>query len=41
VRRQAKSDRQLQAALRLLRNTRSQEEALTTAVAAQASGRAR
>ena len=41
VRRQAKSDRQLQAALRLLRTTRSQEEALTTAVAAQASGRGR
>ncbi len=41
VRRQAKADRQLQAALRLLRTTRSQDEALTAAVAAQASGRVR
>ncbi len=41
VRRHAKADRQLQAALRLLRATDSQEEALTAAVAAQASGRAR
>jgi hypothetical protein len=41
VRRQAKADRQLQAALRLLRTTRSQEDALTAAVAAQASGRGR
>jgi predicted transcriptional regulator len=41
VRRQAKADRQLQAALRLLRTTRSQEEALTAAVAAQVSGRVR
>lgn len=41
VRRQARVDRQLQAALRLLRTTASQQEALTAAVAAQASGRAR
>ncbi|HEX6107194.1 MAG TPA: S41 family peptidase [Gemmatimonadales bacterium] len=41
VRRQAKADRQLQAALRLLRTTETQQEALTAAVAAQASGRVR
>ena len=41
VRRQAKSDRQLHAALRLLRTTRSAQETLTAAVAAQASGRLR
>ena len=41
VRRQAKADRQLQAALRLVRNADSQQEAITAAVAAQASGRAR
>ncbi len=41
VRRQAKADRQLQAALRLLRGSRTQQEALTSAVAAQASGRQR
>lgn len=41
VRRHAKADRQLQAALRLLRSAGSQEEALTAAVAAQASGRVR
>jgi carboxyl-terminal processing protease len=41
VRRQAKADRQLQAALRLLRGSESQQEVITAAVAAQASGRAR
>jgi hypothetical protein len=41
VRRQAKADRQLQAALRLLREADSQEETITTAVAAQAAGRMR
>ena len=41
VRRQARADRQLQAALRLLRNGGSQQDLLTTAVAAQASGRIR
>ena len=41
VRRQAKADRQLKAALRLLRSADTQEEALTRAIAAQASGRAR
>ncbi|MBA3556384.1 MAG: hypothetical protein H0W29_16750, partial [Gemmatimonadales bacterium] len=41
VRRQAKADRQLQAALRLLRRTDSQQETLTAAIAAQASGRLR
>jgi carboxyl-terminal processing protease len=41
VRRQAKADRQLQAALRLLRNSDTQQETITAAVAAQASGRAR
>lgn len=41
VRRQAKADRQLQAALRLLRNAETQQETITAAVAAQASGRAR
>lgn len=41
VRRQAKADRQLQAALRLLRGSDTQQEAITAAVAAQASGRAR
>ena len=41
VRRQAKGDRQLQAALRLLRNSDTQQETITTAVAAQASGRSR
>ncbi len=41
VRRQAKADRQLQAALRLLRSSRSQQETITTAVAAQAAGRSR
>jgi carboxyl-terminal processing protease len=41
VRRQAKADRQLQAALRLLRGSESQQETITTAIAAQASGRSR
>jgi predicted transcriptional regulator len=41
VRRQAKADRQLQAALRLLRTSESQQQTITTAVAAQASGRTR
>jgi hypothetical protein len=41
VRRQAKADRQLQAALRLLRGAESQQEAITAAVAAQAAGRSR
>jgi carboxyl-terminal processing protease len=41
VRRQAKADRQLQAALRLVRRTGTQQEMLTAAVAAQASGRLR
>jgi carboxyl-terminal processing protease len=41
VRRQAKSDRQLQAALRLLRTTKTPQETLTAAVAGQASGRLR
>jgi carboxyl-terminal processing protease len=41
VRRQAKADRQLQAALRLLRGSDTQQETITTAVAAQASGRSR
>ncbi len=41
VRRQAKADRQLQAALRLLRETDTQQDAITAAVAAQASGRVR
>ena len=35
-RRQAKADRQLQAALRLLRDSDSQQETITSAVAAQA-----
>ena len=39
VRRQAKADRQLQAALRLLRNSDNQQETITSAVAAQATGR--
>jgi hypothetical protein len=41
VRRQAKADRQLQAALRLLRNGGTQQEILTTVIAGQASGRIR
>jgi carboxyl-terminal processing protease len=41
VRRQAKADRQLQAALLLLRSSDSQQETITAAVAAQASGRSR
>ena len=41
VRRQAKGDRQLQAALRIVRTVGSQQEAITSAVAAQASGRVR
>ncbi|HEU5039804.1 MAG TPA: S41 family peptidase [Gemmatimonadales bacterium] len=41
VRRQAKADRQLQAALRLLRAGGSQQDILTAAVAGQASGRIR
>ncbi len=41
VRRQAKADRQLQAALRLVRTTDTQHEALAAAVAAQTSGRLR
>jgi carboxyl-terminal processing protease len=41
VRRQAKGDRQLQAALRLIRNADSQQGAITSAVATQASGRVR
>jgi carboxyl-terminal processing protease len=41
VRRQAKADRQLQAALRLLRGSGSQQETITAAVAAQAAGRSR
>jgi len=41
VRRQAKADRQLQAALRLLRSSESQQGTITGAVAAQAAGRSR
>jgi carboxyl-terminal processing protease len=41
VRRQAKADRQLQAALRLLSTSESQQQTITAAVAAQASGRTR
>lgn len=41
VRRQAKADRQLQAALRLLKRSGTQQETITAAVATQASGRAR
>jgi carboxyl-terminal processing protease len=41
VRRQAKADRQLLAALRLLRGSDSQQETITTAVATQASGHQR
>jgi hypothetical protein len=41
VRRQAKGDRQLQAALRLVRNADTQQGVITSAVAAQASGRVR
>jgi carboxyl-terminal processing protease len=41
VRRQAKADRQLQAAIRLIRGAHTQQETITAAVAAQASGRAR
>ena len=41
VRRQAKADRQMQAALRLLRGSHTQQETITAAVASQASGRAR
>jgi hypothetical protein len=41
VRRQAQADRQLQAALRLLRGSDSQQETITSAVAAQAAGRSR
>ncbi len=41
VRRQAKGDRQLQAALRIVRTAGNQQEAITSAVATQASGRAR
>jgi hypothetical protein len=41
VRRQSKADRQLQAALRLVRGSRTQQEVLAAAVAAQASGRQR
>ncbi len=41
VRRQAKADRQLQAALRLVRNSDNQQETITSAVAAQATGKAR
>jgi len=41
VRRQAKADRQLQAALRIVRGSRTQQEALTAAVAAQTSGHSR
>ena len=41
VRRQAKADRQLQAALRLLQGSHTQQETITAAVAAQASGRSR
>ncbi len=41
VRRQAKADRQLQAALWLLRSSESQQETITSAVAAQAAGRSR
>ena len=41
VRRQAKADRQLQAALRLVRGADSQQETITSAVAAQAAGRSR
>jgi carboxyl-terminal processing protease len=41
VRRQAKADRQLQAALRIVRASRTQQEALTAAVAAQTSGHSR
>jgi carboxyl-terminal processing protease len=38
VRRQAKADRQLQAALRLLRDSHTQQETITAAVATQAAG---
>ena len=41
VRRQAKADRQLQAALRLLRASDNQQETITGAVAAQAAGKQR
>ena len=41
VRRQAKADRQLQAALRLLRTGGTQQDVLTSAIAGQASGRIR
>jgi hypothetical protein len=41
VRRQAKEDRQLQTALRIVRTVESQQDAITAAVAAQASGRVR
>ena len=41
VRRQAKADRPLQAALRLLRHSDTQQETITAAVAAQAAGRSR
>jgi hypothetical protein len=41
VRRQSKADRQLQAALRLLRGADSQQETITSAVASQAAGRMR
>jgi carboxyl-terminal processing protease len=41
VRRQAKADRQLQAALRLVQDSHTQQETITAAVAAQASGRSR
>jgi carboxyl-terminal processing protease len=41
VRRQAKADRQLQAALRLIKGSDSQQETITAAVAAQAAGRSR
>jgi hypothetical protein len=41
VRRQAKGDRQLQAALRLLRGSDSQQSTITAAVAAQAAGKLR
>ena len=41
VRRQAKADRQLEAALRLLRGSDTQEETITAAGAAQAAGPAR
>ena len=41
LRRQAKTDRQIQAALRILRASRTQQDALTFATAAQVAGHLR